>query len=289
MDYQGNIIRPPSEANSIILQVTTGCSHNACTFCGAYRGKPFTTKPWSTINNDLDFAARWCQRQKTLFLADGDALAMDHDRLIHLLQQIQQRLPWVRRVASYAAARNLETKSDEQLCCYRSLGLSRLYLGLESGYDPTLRAIAKGVDSTAMIKAATRIRGAGFFLSVTSLLGIAGAKHSMAHGQATAAVLNQMAPNQIAILTLMILENTPLHRQMQQGRFKPVDQEGLFHELRALIAGLHLSRTQLQANHASNYFSLNGRLPKDQETMLATIDRALAGSLQLKQEQQRLL
>ncbi len=287
MDYQGEIIRPPSEAFSIILQVTTGCSHNRCTFCGAYRDKLFQIKPPSRIKQDLDFAATWCGRQKTLFLADGDALALPHETLVNLLAQIREKLPWVRRVSSYATCQNIQGKSDEQLLTYRQMGLGRLYIGLESGFDPTLKAIAKGVDSEAMIISGRRVRAAGIFLSVTCLLGIAGAALSLEHAAATAAVLNRMQPHQIAVLTLMLLGNTPLYQQMRAGRFILPDQQQLFYELRCLLAGLDSFRTQFHANHASNYFSLNGRLPRDREKMLATIDQARTGMLQLKTEPYR--
>lgn len=287
VDYQGDIIRPPSEAFSLILQVTTGCSHNRCTFCGAYRDKPFQIKPFERIEQDLDFATTWCKRQTTLFLADGDALALPHEHMLALLQRIREKLPWVRRVSSYATCQNIEKKTDAQLLAYRQLGLSRLYMGLESGYDPTLHAIAKGVDSEAMIVAGRRARAAGIFVSVTCLLGIAGASLSQEHAAATAAVLNQMQPHQIAVLTLMVLANTPLYRQMCANRFILPDQVQLFRELRCLLARLGPHRTQFHANHASNYFSLNGRLPKDRETMLATIDQALIGILPLKPEPYR--
>ncbi|WP_319547719.1 radical SAM protein [Desulfogranum marinum] len=289
MDYQGDIIRPPSEANSIILQVTTGCSHNHCTFCGAYREKSYGVKQWSTIQHDLEFAARWCTRQKTMFLADGDALALPHELMVQLLTSIRQMLPWVRRVASYANCHNIEGKSDLQLCRYKELGLSRIYMGLESGHDSTLRKIGKGVDGAQMVTAGRRVRAAGMFLSVTCLLGIAGIEASLDHAQATAAVLNQMEPSQIAVLTLMILDNTPLFRELQARRFQPLDQGQLFHELRMMLSAIELKRAQFQANHASNYFSLSGRLPKDKEAMLATIDSALNGTLNLKDESFRLL
>ena len=289
MDIQGDIIRPPSEAFSLILQVTTGCSHNCCTFCGAYRDKPFQIKPWEQIEQDLDFAATWCKRQTTLFLADGDALALPHELLLTLLRRIREQLPWVRRVSSYASCQNIAAKTDAQLLAYRHLGLSRLYMGLESGHDPTLAAIAKGVDSEAMIVAGQRVRTANIFLSVTCLLGIAGAALSLKHAAATAEVLNRLQPHQIAVLTLMPLANTPLYRQMMENRFILPDQAQLFRELRCLLAGLGANRTQFHANHASNYFSLNGRLPKDREQMLATIDLALAGTLPLKPEPYRAL
>ncbi|MGE4560815.1 MAG: radical SAM protein, partial [Desulfobulbus sp.] len=233
MDYQGDIIRPPSEAFSIILQATVGCSHNRCTFCGAYRDreKQFRVKSWDRIEADLGFAAQYCRRQTTLFLADGDALAMPDDQLVRLLQTIHRTLPWVRRISSYATCQNITAKSDEQLDTYRKLGLSRLYMGLETGHDPTLKAIAKGVDSRALIEAGQRLRSAGIFLSVTCLLGIAGAALSLEHARATAEVLNRMQPHQIAVLTLMLLPNTPLYRLASKGRFRMPDQAGLFLEL----------------------------------------------------------
>ena len=192
-------------------------------------------------------------------------------------------------MSSYASCQNIEAKTDEQLLAYRQLGLSRLYLGLESGHDPTLKAIGKGVASEAMITAGQRVRTAGIFMSVTCLLGIAGASLSLEHAEATAAVLNRMQPHQIAVLTLMLLPNTPLYQQMLANRFTLPDQVQLFRELRCLLAGLGPHRTQFHANHASNYFSLDGRLPKDKERMLATIDQALAGALPLKPEPFRAL
>jgi len=289
VDYQGDIIRPPSEAFSLILQVTTGCSHNRCTFCGAYRDKPFRVKPWQQIEHDIDCAATWCQRHTTLFLADGDALALSHAQLIALLQRIRRKLPWIRRVSSYATCQNILEKSDEALNEYRQLGLSRLYMGLETGHDPTLAAIAKGVGSTQMIEAAQRVRGASIFLSVTCLLGIAGPERSLDHALATARVLNRMRPHQIAVLTLMLLPCTPLYRLARAGRFSLPDPVQLFREMHCLLQRLEPFRTQFHANHASNYFSLRGRLPKDRKNMLTTIEQALAGSLPLTPESRRAL
>ena len=289
MEYLGDIIRPPSEAFSIILQATTGCSHNRCTFCGAYRDKPFAIKSMTKIEQDLDFAAAWCGRQQTLFLADGDALALPRTQMETLLGLIRQKLPWVRRVSTYATCQNLGALSDEALRSYREMGLGRLYLGLESGHDPTLKAVAKGADSAQMIEAGQRARAAGLFVSVTCLLGIAGPDQSLAHAAATAETLNRMQPHQIAVLTLMVLPGTPLSRQMANGRFRLPDQGQLFLELRALVAGLGPHRAQFHANHASNYFVLEGRLPRDRQRLLATIDQALAGLVPLKPEPHRAL
>ena len=289
MNYEGDIIRPPSEANSIILQATVGCSHNKCTFCGAYRDRNFRLKEEKTIEADLAFAAEYCRRLKTLFLADGNALAMPQAKLVSLLQRIRSILPWVRRVSLYANARDILRRSPDELRQLKDLGLSRLYMGLETGHDPTLRAIAKGSDSREMIAAGRLVREAGIFLSVTVLLGIAGSRDSLAHARATAEVLNRMRPNQVAALTLMLLANTPLARDFREGTFVLPDQRTLLLELRTLLAHLALERAQFQANHASNYFELDGRLPRDTIEMIAQVDRALAGAVALKPEYCRAL
>lgn len=289
MNYEGDIIRPPSEAFSIILQATVGCSHNRCTFCGAYRDRAFRLKEEETVEADLAFAAEYCRRQKTLFLADGNALAMPQAKLVNLLQRIRSILPWVRRVSLYANARDILRRTPDELRQCKDLGLSRLYMGLETGHDPTLRAIAKGSDSREMIAAGRRVREAGIFLSVTVLLGIAGNRDSQAHAQATAEVLNQMRPNQVAALTLMFLANTPLVLAFREGSFELPDQRALLLELRTLLAHLTLERAQFQANHASNYFELDGRLSRDRIEMIDQIDKALAGAVTLKPEYRRAL
>ena len=289
MHYDGDIIRPPSEAFSIILQATVGCSHNRCTFCGAYRDRSFRLKEEEIVEADLAFAAKYCQRQQTLFLADGNALAMPRTKLVGLLQRIKEKLPWVRRVSLYANAQDILRRSPEELRQLRDLGLSRLYMGLETGHDSTLLAIAKGSDSEEMIAAGRQVRQAGIFLSVTVLLGIAGVRNSQDHARATAAVLNEMKPNQVAALTLMLLDNTPLFQAWREGKFELPDRRGLLLELRTLLEGLDLERAQFQANHASNYFELDGRLARDKMRLIARLDQALAGAVSLKPENRRAL
>ena len=260
MHYEGDhIIRPPSEAHSIILQVTVGCSHNRCTFCGTYKEERFRLKDEAIIAEDLAFAARHCRRQRRVFLADGDVLILPQHRLVSLLTAIRAQLPWVNRVSLYANAKAIRAKSIEQLQELKGLGLDRVYLGLESGHDPTLAAINKGADSSAMIAAGQRVRQAGLFLSVTALLGIAGATDSLAHAEA------------------------------QAGRFCLPDQAGMLRELRVMVEHLNLARGQLMSNHASNYLPINARLPRDKAAVLATIDQALAGAVHLKPEYLRAL
>ncbi|MGI6655435.1 MAG: radical SAM protein [Desulfobulbus sp.] len=289
MENQDIAIRPPSEAFSILLQVTRGCSHNACAFCGAYRGTPFQPVPWSRIEEVLAFAARWCRRQNTLFLADGDALSLSHDTMLTLLERIRRDLPWVRRVSSYASCHNILARTDAQLAQYRSLGLKRLYMGLESGHDPVLVAMAKGVNSAAMVEAGLRARQAGMFVSVSCVLGLGGVTQWREHALATARALERMQPHQIALLSLMLLPNTPLYRRTREGRFVPQDTMGLLRELRELLGALGPIRTQLHANHPSNHLPLVGRWPRDRDALLATIDSALNGALPLQPESCRAL
>ena len=289
MQYEGTVIRPPSEWNSIILQVTVGCSHNRCTFCGAYRDKQFRIKKQAEIEQDLEFAAQYCRRQRTVFLADGDALVIPHQRMVRLFKKIRQQLPWVRRISLYANCRDILAETTEQLAQLKELGLGRIYMGLESGHDPTLAAVKKGANAAEMIKAGQRVRKAGIFLSVTCLLGLGGRQHSLDHAAATAEILCAMQPSQIAILTLMILNNTELGARQQTGAFIMPDKKELFAELRTLVAGLEGVRAQFQANHASNYFSLDGRLPRDKNKFLAIIDQACSGEVPLKTENQRAL
>lgn len=289
MNYEGNLIRPPSEANSIILQVTVGCSHNKCTFCGAYKGRAFKIKNDEIVDEDLDFAVRYCQRQKRVFLADGDALVIPQSRLISLLKKIKNKLPWVNRVCLYANAKSIRLKNLEQLVELKRLGLNRIYMGLESGHDPTLASINKGADSKTMIEAGRKVREAGLFLSVTVLLGIGGIVYSKAHAESSGRVLTAMAPNQIAALTLMLLENTPLARDAANGIFQMPDQKQLLVELKTMLQHIHLDKVQFQANHASNYLPINARLARDKENIIGMIDKAIAGETSMVPEHLRAL
>ncbi len=289
MHYEGNIIRPPSEANSIILQITVGCSHNKCTFCGAYKGVHFRLKDPETINDDISFAARYCKQQKRVFVGDGDALILSTDRLAEIFSSIRENLPWVNRISLYANAKSILRKNYSELARLKKLGLDRIYMGLESGHNSTLKNIRKGVSAEQMIKAAGMVRESDLFLSVTVLLGIAGIVDSEIHALESGRVLTDMKPNQIAALTLMLLENTPLAEDAATGTFKLPQPEMLLMELRTMVQAINLERVQFQANHASNYLPISGRLQKDKNKILKTIEDALAGRQRLKAEYQRAL
>ena len=289
MHYEGNIIRPPSEANSILLQITVGCSRNKCTFCGTYRGERFKIKSDAIIDKDIAFAAQHCQRQRRVFLCDGDALIVPQKRLMRILKTIAEKLPWVTRVGAYANAKSLKMKKASELQALRAQGLGILYMGLETGDDPTLLAINKGADAEFAIAMGRKARENGFKLSVTVLLGIAGRERSQIHARETGRVLTAIDPDYIGALSLMLIPGTPLYEDHQAGRFTLVDPVEMLAELRTMIAYTDLSSGLFHANHASNYLPIRARMPKDKEKTLALIDRALEGKIQLKPEYLRAL
>ena len=284
MHYEGNMIRPPSEANSILLQATVGCSRNKCTFCGAYKGERFRIKPDEIIMEDIDFASRYCRNQRRLFICDGDALIIPQKRLMKILCEIEDKLPWVTRVGVYANAKSIGLKSPEELAALREHGLGIAYMGLETGDDATLKAINKGVDSEKMIQMGRRIRDAGIKLSITVLLGIAGRERSDVHARETGGVLSAIDPEYVGALSLMLIPGTPLYDDYRAGRFPLLGPQEMLRELRTMIAETDMTRGLFHANHASNYLPIKARMPKDKEKTLELIDRALAGKVGLKPE-----
>ena len=289
MHYEGNIIRPPSEANSILLQVTVGCSRNKCTFCGTYLGERFRIKPDSIIMEDIEFAAHYCRRQRRVFLCDGDALIVPQKRLVKILETIKNRLPWVTRVGAYANAKSLKMKTLDEIKTLKALGLGIVYMGLESGDDATLKAINKGASSSHMIEMAKKAKEAGMKLSLTVLLGIAGRQRSRIHAQETGRVLSAIDPDYVGALSLMLIPGTALFDEFQSAKFDLIEPDEMLVELRTMIAGTNLSSGLFHANHASNYLPIKARLPKDKEVTLELIDQALAGKINLKPEYLRAL
>jgi len=289
MHYEGNIIRPPSEANSILLQVTVGCSRNKCTFCGTYVGERFRIKPEAIITEDIAFAAQNCQRQRRVFLCDGDALIIPQKRLVRILTEIEKQLPWVTRVGAYANAKSIKMKTLEELQELNARGLGIVYMGLETGDDVTLKNINKGATAETMIRMGRKAKEAGFKLSITVLSGIAGRDRSQIHAQETGRVLSAIDPNYVGALSLMLIPGTPLYDDYESGKFSLLEPGELLAELRTMIAHTQLSRGLFHANHASNYLPIRARLPRDREATLRLIDEALAGKVRLKPEWLRAL
>jgi radical SAM superfamily enzyme YgiQ (UPF0313 family) len=284
MNYDGNIIRPPSEADSIILQVTVGCSHNHCTFCGAYKDKQFRLRSQEEIAENIDFAARYCSLQHKVFLADGDVLILSQKRLTAFFRRIKTALPQVRRISLYGNAKAIRSKSVEQLQELKELGLDRIYMGLESGDDEVLSRVKKGESATSMISAGQKVACAGIFLSVTVLLGLGGREQSLRHARQTGRVLSDMAPRQIAALTLMPLAGTPLGDQVVSGDFLLPDALSMLKELKEMVTFTTCDKVQFMTNHASNYLPIAGRLGRDKDLILAIIDQAMEGRIALTPE-----
>jgi len=284
MHYQGNIFRPPSEAYSILLQITTGCSHNKCTFCGMYKGTRFSIKDDAVIMADIDFAAQHCRRQERLFLCDGDALILPQARLLKILAAIRLKLPWVTRIGTYANTKSISMKSPEQLRELHENGLAIAYMGLESGDDVTLKNINKGADSERMIEMGRKLRAAGIKLSITVLLGIAGRERSLVHARETGRVLTAIDPEYVGALSLMLTPNTPLSAAADRGEFILPNSTEMLEELAVMIAETGLSNGYFHANHASNYLPIKARLPRDKEATLHLIAEALQGKVSLKPE-----
>jgi len=287
MHYEGNIIRPPSEANSILLQVTVGCSHNKCTFCGTYGGERFKIKPDSVIMADIAFAAQYCRRQRRVFICDGDALIVPQKRLLNILVEIENQLPWVTRVGLYANAKSLKMKTLDELRELKDHGFGIAYMGLETGDDVTLKKINKGATAEHMIKMGTKARAAGIKLSITVLLGIAGKTRSEIHARETGRVLSAIDPEYVGALSLMLIPGTPLYQDYTSGEFTLLEPAKMLKELRNMIVATDLSRGLFHANHASNYLPIKARLPKEKEATIQLIDKALAGKVALKPEYMR--
>lgn len=289
MHYEGMMIRPPSEAHSILLQVTLGCSHNKCTFCGTFRGKRFNIKKDDIIFKDIEFARINCQRQDRLFICDGDAMIIPQKRLVKILQRIKERLPWVQRVGLYANTKSIAMKTDDQLKELHDLGVKIAYMGLESGDDLILKQIKKGADSSKMIKMGKRVKQAGIQLSITVLNGLGGQKNSVRHAMETGRVLSAIDPDFVGALTLMLVPGTELYDQHEKGDFELMNPEEMLGELGLMISSTNLSNGLFHANHASNYLPIRAKLPEEKEKTLEKISQALKGNMALKPEHMRAL
>jgi radical SAM superfamily enzyme YgiQ (UPF0313 family) len=287
MHYEGNVIRPPSEANSILLQATVGCSRNKCTFCGSYMGERFKIKQQHIIMEDIAFAAAYCRNQRRVFLCDGDALIIPQDRLMRILLEVENRLPWVTRVGAYANAKAIGLKSLDELKALRAHGLGILYMGLETGDDVTLKRIRKGASASTMIEMGKKVLQAGIKLSITVIAGIAGRQRSQHHARETGRVLSEIDPDYVGALSLMLIPGTPLYLDWQQGKFDLIEPVEMLSELRTTIACTTLTGGQFHANHASNYLPIKARFPRDKDAVLQLIDTALEGRLALKPEWMR--
>ncbi len=285
MRYEGPVFRPPSEADSLIVQATIGCSWNHCTYCAMYSGKVYRARPVAEVLAEIaDLPSTAREAVRRVFLADGDALAMPAADLMALLAGLRSLLPKVVRISSYATARNLLETGNEDLLALRSAGLSLLYMGPESGDDVTLKALAKGADFADHVRAAQRAHAAHMTLSAIFLLGAGGTARSEAHAEGSARLITAMDPRYVSLLTLTLVDGTPLSRLAQRNGFSLPAVPDLLREARTIVAASSPRNTVFRCNHASNYLPLAGRLPRDRGRLLHAIDEALAGRHVLRPE-----
>jgi radical SAM superfamily enzyme YgiQ (UPF0313 family) len=288
MRYEGKIYRPPSEADSYILQATIGCSWNACVYCDMYRDKEFRVRPLDEALHDVAAARVELGGQvRKVFVADGDALILPVAHWLPMLRALAQAFPRLSRVSCYATAGNVLEKSDDDLRALREGGLRRIYIGPESGDDVTLKRIAKGATFADHATAADKLRRAGIEQSVIVMLGVAGVERSAEHALRTAALVTAMDPAYFAALTTTVVAGTPLAKLARSERFTLPSVAAMFGELRTIVAEARPTHAVFRTNHASNYLPLAGTLPEDRDAIVAAIDAALAGQIRLRPESQR--
>lgn len=275
--YKGKVYRPPSEAYSLIIQVTYGCSHNRCAFCDMYDDKHFAMRPMEEIREDFELAHRVYRRVERVFLADGDALMRKTDDLVQILGLIYGLFPECQRVTCYASPTSLQIKSEEELRLLREKGLKMVYMGLESGCDAVLERMDKGHTATQIIAAGQKARRSGLQLSVTAISGLGSRELWREHAVETAQAFNAMNPEYIGLLTLMVEPGTPLEKWVREGSFyvlKPVE---VMQEMELFLQHIDSPGSVFRMNHASNYLTLKGTLNQDRERLLQQVRQGLAG------------
>jgi radical SAM superfamily enzyme YgiQ (UPF0313 family) len=273
MEYEGIVIRPPSEAQSLILQATFGCSHNKCTFCPTYKGRKFQVKDFDQFCAEVDEFQPYSINR--VFLADGDALIMPQRMLLPRLQYIQEKLPQVERVGIYGNAKAVLKKSPEDLAALKEAGLGIIYFGLESGDPETLDFICKGMSPEKMIKAGRRVMDSGIKLSITVLLGAAGPENGARHAKATGEVLSAIDPDFVGALTIMVVPNSPLHELQEAGSYEVPGTFDLLAELYLMLKHTEMTSGMFTANHASNYVPLKIRMPEEKQANLARLKKII--------------
>lgn len=306
MHYSGAVYRPPSEARSLIVQCTLGCSHNKCAFCTMYKDKKFSINPIEQVLSDLDEARAYGRYIEKIFLADGDALILPMDYLLTVLDYIRDHFPTCKRVAAYATTKAIMRKTDDELRTLREHGLGIVYIGLESGNEELLKKFCKGVTAEEIVLNAIRCKQAGIATSVTAINGMAGANGDwckqagiatsvtaingmagangdwQAHAIDTAKAVSRMKPDYIAFLTLRVYSGTPLHDWIASGEFKMMEPPELMRETRLFLEYIDSDGSIFRSNHASNYLPLGGTLNRDREALIHTIDEALDGKVRLR-------
>lgn len=274
--YSEPLYRPPSEAYSLILQITSGCSHNKCSFCRMYKSKKYYVKNFEEIKNEIDIFRENLSFVKRIFLADGDAISIPTELMIKILQYIKIKFPECERVSSYASPKSILEKTDEELDLVRKNGLDLIYLGIESGDTKVLRQIRKDVDYEEMLTVCKRIKKAGFKLSATLIAGITGTEDFTDHAVNSGKLISEAKPDYLGVLTLLIDPGCEIYNLLRQGKFHEADSVTILREIKTLLENINSDENIVfRANHASNYINLGGTLPEDKDLLLKEVNRAL--------------
>ncbi len=276
MRYEGTIYRPPSEANSLILQVTIGCSHNKCTFCGSFKEKKFRVRTFEEIKADVEEAKAYARYIDKVFLADGDALVIPQKRLLPIVELVRNAFPKLDRIGIYGNTKSILKKSVEELKELKDLGVGIIYLGVESGDQVTLDKVCKGTTLDKTAEAAARVKAAGIVLSVTVLLGLGGVERSAIHAEETGKFLSRIDPDYAGALSVIVVPGTVLADEVKKGTFQVPDPYMLLEELALMIKNTNCTHCFFASNHASNYLPVKAWLPEGKEKTLKAIEHVLS-------------
>ncbi len=276
MRYEGPIYRPPSEADSLLIQATVGCPHNLCTFCMVYKqGVKFKVRPTREVKADLEEAARtYGPTVRTIFLPAGNTIAMPTAALAEICRHAASLFPRLERLTVYGSAQYIVRKGLDNLRVLAEAGLKRIHLGLESGDDTILARVRKGADRGTQITAGLLTRQAGMELNAYVILGLGGQERTDLHARETARAINEMTPDVVRLRTLVPKLNTPLLQDIQAGRFEMLGPHGVLQETAALLEGITVA-TRITSDHYTNYVNLEGRLPEDKEALLGLLRKHL--------------
>lgn len=276
MRYEGAVYRPPSEAGSLIIQLTIGCARNTCRFCSMYKAKKFRIRPLEDVVRDIKESREYYKNYlvKRVFLADGDALICKTDDLLYIMGVIRKLFPENERISMYGAPRDVLLKSHEDLVRLREAGLEMVYVGAESGDDEVLEYVDKGATHAEIAEAGKRLKAAGIKVSVTLISGLGGKKNLVNHAVNSAKLISEIKPDYVGFLTLMLEPSAPMYEELKKGEFDFLKPNEVFEELKLFISNVDSEGTVFRSNHASNYISLGGEFNKDKDALLRKIEEA---------------
>ena len=290
MRYEGSIYRPPSEAYSLIIQVTIGCTHNKCTFCSMFKDKQFRVREVEEVIKDLEMARKYYRHVEKIFLADGDALCLSNNKMMTILNAIKELFPECNRVGVYGTPKDVLMKTPEELEELRDNGIGIIYIGAESGSPKVLELINKGATREEIIEAVKKIEAAGIKASVTFISGMGGPELMEEHALETASMISEMQPSYVGLLTLMVEYGAPIYKDIREGKFTVLSAEEVLGETALMLKNIDVDKTCVfRSNHASNYVSLRGNLPEDKDKMVAQLKRAMENTSLIKDERFRAL